>query len=433
MKHVTIIGGGWAGLSAAVFLSQKNIPIKLIEQSKQIGGRGRCIAFGEQRVDCGQHILFGSYKYTRSILKIIGVNERQNFTIQNFRINNHHERYISSVGYASGISPFNQLGILFSKGVFLKDKISTLNLISKIAVNKISITQDHDALSLLEKYKQSDNMNREFWNPLCMLVFNQSLENISAKIFINYIKQTFIGKSQNSKIFIPKNILSDIFSQRAIDYIEQKGGSVSFNKRARIEQVDPIKIDLENEVIDTDYLIIATSHRQCQKLLSHQDSLSELHKNLEQIPNQTIHTLYLQYPSEIKLPYSLFCVTGERLYWLTDRSPSNQSGTVAVKFSTDQYDLSSEELANLVIDDIAARFPDWPKPTTSMILKDSHGILCEPGIGKNRPGCETPVKNLFLAGDYINSGLPANLETAVMSGILSAQKIFNAIQQDGEQ
>ena len=72
-----VIGGGWAGLAAAVTLAANDIPVTLIESAKQLGGRARCAPFGKETVDNGQHLLIGAYEHTLSLLQQIGVDTDQ--------------------------------------------------------------------------------------------------------------------------------------------------------------------------------------------------------------------------------------------------------------------------------------------------------------------------------------------------------------------
>jgi len=73
MKHCIIIGGGFAGLSAAAYLTKQNIQVTLLESTPKLGGRA--YSFTEQQsndvVDNGQHILMGCYSDTTLVRKII--------------------------------------------------------------------------------------------------------------------------------------------------------------------------------------------------------------------------------------------------------------------------------------------------------------------------------------------------------------------------
>jgi protoporphyrinogen oxidase len=59
-----IVGGGWAGLSAAVELSRAGVQVTVFEAARQVGGRARSVSARGRRLDNGQHILIGAYRET---------------------------------------------------------------------------------------------------------------------------------------------------------------------------------------------------------------------------------------------------------------------------------------------------------------------------------------------------------------------------------
>ena len=74
-----IIGGGWAGLAAAVTLSKHNIPVTVFESARQLGGRARSITHDNIMLDNGQHLMIGAYTEMLSLLKTININEQDVF------------------------------------------------------------------------------------------------------------------------------------------------------------------------------------------------------------------------------------------------------------------------------------------------------------------------------------------------------------------
>ena len=70
---MTIIGGGWAGLAAAVRATQKGFAVRLLEAAPQLGGRARRVVHEGLSLDNGQHILIGAYRDTLQLLHTVGV------------------------------------------------------------------------------------------------------------------------------------------------------------------------------------------------------------------------------------------------------------------------------------------------------------------------------------------------------------------------
>ena len=93
---IVIVGGGWAGLTAAIELVRHDMPVILIESAKQLGGRARRIPFDNGNVDDdsdkiavdnGQHLMLGAYESTLTMLRTVGVSEESVFKRQKLTLN----------------------------------------------------------------------------------------------------------------------------------------------------------------------------------------------------------------------------------------------------------------------------------------------------------------------------------------------------------
>ena len=78
-SHVGIIGGGYAGMAAAVELASQGIPVTVFESAKQLGGRARGVLYNDTQIDNGQHLLLGCYRETLRLIEQVGGNIEQDF------------------------------------------------------------------------------------------------------------------------------------------------------------------------------------------------------------------------------------------------------------------------------------------------------------------------------------------------------------------
>ena len=79
LRHITIVGAGWAGLSAAVAAIQQGWQVTLYEAATTPGGRARALdqTFANRALDNGQHILIGAYRETLQLMRTVGVHPEQ--------------------------------------------------------------------------------------------------------------------------------------------------------------------------------------------------------------------------------------------------------------------------------------------------------------------------------------------------------------------
>ena len=196
-KSVTVIGGGIAGLSAAVFLADKDFKVQLFEASPKLGGRAWSFfdkTFGDT-IDNGQHILASWYHNTFDFLKIIGSYDKLTFQKRlevNFIDENAHNYQLK----ASKLPPpFNlALGLMKYKAIDFKDARSISSLVSVIENDKISESRlkEMNTDELFEISKQTEKSINNFWKPFIIAVFNAEPENTSAYLFSKIIKTGFI-------------------------------------------------------------------------------------------------------------------------------------------------------------------------------------------------------------------------------------------------
>jgi uncharacterized protein with NAD-binding domain and iron-sulfur cluster len=110
-----------------------------------------------------------------------------------------------------------------------------------------------------------------------------------------------------------------------------------------------------------------------------------------------------------------------------ENPPNGQYICISVSAAWEYIDLSREELAQKFIEEMALAFPiaKGAKVTSSVVVKQRHATFrCLPGANDIRPGSNTPIPNLFLAGEWTRTGWPSTMESAVRSGYNAAQAIF---------
>ena len=429
---VIIVGGGWAGLAAAIELGRHKIPVILLESAKQLGGRARSVHLDKLYIDNGQHMMLGAYESTLKCLHHIGINEsdvfeRQPLSLQWLRPNADPV----SLNTLNLPAPLHLIWALFrAKGLSLSNRISALNFCRYIQKVNFILEIDCNVESLLKKHHQSSEVIKAIWEPLCLGALNTQIHEASAQIFLRTLGDSFNHSRKDSDILLTKKDLGSIFPEPASDYIETHHGSVRIGQRVtelNCSNNAITGVQLSEQQIKSRYIVLATPSLITNTLIEDIPALQQISSQLKSIRHRPICTVYLQYPDDVKLDGYLRGSLDTTTQWIFDRRLYKQNGLMSVVISGEggHMNWDNEKLCHVISEELATHFPDWPKPSNSHVIREKRATFAATvDINKHRPETQTPVNGLWLAGDYTNNGLPGTLEGAVRSGLKCAQQII---------
>lgn len=429
---VIIVGGGWAGLAAAIELTRQRVPVIVLESAKQLGGRARSVNLDNLRVDNGQHMLLGAYESTRDLLKVIGIRESSVFKRQplSFHWFNKNKRPVS-LSTPKLPAPLHLAWALFTaKGLPFPDRLSALKFSKKLREMKFSLTEDCSVESLLKDNDQSEAVIKAIWEPLCLGALNTQINEASAQVFLRTLSDSFSHTRSDSDLLLTRKDLGAIFPEPALDYIERKQGSVRLGQRVVDLEINDDVISgvlLTDGEINSKYVVLATPGIITKNLVDKHSQLQEISNKLQHIDYRPICTVYLQYPSKVKLGRWLQGSLDTTTQWIFDRRLYGQNGLMSVVISSDgeHMDWDNETLCETIKKELTTFYPRWPEPLSCHVIREKRATFaCTVNINQYRPDNKTPVNGLWLAGDYTNIGLPGTIEGAIRSGIQCAQQII---------
>jgi len=436
---VLIIGGGWAGLSAAIKLVDSGKNVCLIESAKQLGGRAREVNIKQVTVDNGTHIMVGAYTETLRLMQKVhslshSYTEKDWIKRQSLALN--YKRKLQSAINLPSIplpAPFNIIGsFLFARGLSFKDKRCVLALGIKIKFNLIKLSTDLTLQDFLKKQQQTEAVIRNIWEPLCLAIMNTPIKIASTEIFLHVVKESFFKSRQASDLLFFKTTLSEIFPTPAKKYITQHNGKIFLEQRilSLTKKNDLYSATTSALCLQAKHIVIATAPIAAVKLLTELNTryaLSPLIENLNQFSYQTICTVYLQYPETIQCDRTMQGFLGTTSQWIFDKNLTGQLGWVSIIISSQgpHIEMDNSELIRTVSDELASFYPHWPKPLTAFVIREKRATFtASVNINRIRPTNKTALNNIWLAGDYTNTQYPATLEGAVRSGLQCAQQIL---------
>jgi squalene-associated FAD-dependent desaturase len=434
-SHVAIIGGGCAGLSAAATLVDRGYQVTLFESARHLGGRTRSVAFKinglMQILDNGQHILLGAYTETLSLLKKVGVNEKQALLRLPLQINMQSQSgktVFKFKSYRLLPSPFNLLfGLLFCHGLRLSERINAIKLMRFLQQNHYQIASDKPLLLFLIHHFQSKRLIEYLWEPICLAALNTPIDKASTRVFLNVLRDSFSGSKHNSDFLLPRLDLSQILVAPLAHYIQSKGGMIKLNQSVIhiIQNQQRFTLETRNENFDFSHVIIATSPRHMAKLISGLPKLNQVATQTERYEYQPIYTIYLQYPHQTKLPAEIYGLSNSIGQWVFDRGRlCGQHNLISVVVSAEgkHQKLTQDQLAFEIAKELSRAFPNLHKPLWHKVIAEKRATFsCIPKL--ERPANPSLLQNLYFAGDYTYADYPATIEGAVRSGAYCANLI----------
>jgi squalene-associated FAD-dependent desaturase len=419
---VAVIGGGWAGLAAAVELSAAGDEVTVFEAARQLGGRARRVEIHGHLLDNGQHILIGAYRETLRLMQIVGANPEQLFKRLPLELNHPGAGFHLKLPRLP--APLHlAIGLLFAKGCTVGDKYSAARFMRTLQSSGYRFAADCTVAELLDRHQQRSNLRRYLWEPLCLAALNTPPDKASAQIFANVLRDSLGGGRADTDLLLPAADLNRLFPDAAADFIRAHGGAIHLS--TRIAQIDP-RLEIQGETFDGVILAVAPQH--AAVLLDRQVETAAIAEMLANYAYEPIATLYAGYPPDVCLPCPMLGLvgdTGERLgQWVFDRGPLGGAPGVmgfvlSARGAWEECD-SETLLATLhgELEETLGR--KLTPPRWHQVIRERRATFsCRPDLP--RPSTQTPLHGLWLAGDYVCADYPATLEGAVRSGIAAAR------------
>ena len=442
-RQVAVVGGGWAGCAAAVELARRGLQVTLFEAARTLGGRARAVEVDGRLLDNGQHILLGAYKETLGLLKRVGVDPSAALLRLPLQM-----RYPPDAGGMDFVAPrlpapwHMLVALLRAQGLAREDKLSLARFSTTARWMGWRLDQDVSVSVLLARFDQTPRLQRLMWHPLCLAALNTAPERASANVFLAVLRDSLGAKRAASDMLVPRLELSALFPQAAARYLASKGGTV--HSGAKVDALQRVgagwAVQAGGQALggdwrgDFDAVVLATPAAQSAALLAPFAEAADLSAQLGAFEYEPIATCYLQYDPSLRLPLPLYALLDEPALarfgqFVFDRGQldAEQKGLLAVVVSAAAAAavLGQDALARAIAAQLDAAFPGLglAAPQWSRVITEKRATFaCTPDLA--RPGTETPLPGLVLAGDYTAGDYPATLESAVRSGQAAASIIL---------
>jgi zeta-carotene desaturase len=429
---VIVIGGGLSGLSAAVDLASRGFSVCVLERHQHLGGRAYSFAdekTGEE-IDNGQHLMMGCYHETRWLLRTIGSEDLA--TLQpNLHIDfRHPELGAASLHCPSLPGPFHLLvGLLRLKTLSLPERLKLLRIGFEIRKRPESIEPLIASLTVhqwLDSLGQSEKSKKYLWDIIAVGSLNGDPKEVSATLFYRVLRAAFLGGRKHSSLLIPRVGLSRLFDEPAQRYLQSKKGSVvrSCAVEALVHEGSRLNAVRCSDGVtrEAGAFVSAVPWYAASNLLPANEAAT---RAADHMTASAILSINLWFDCPV-MDEEFVALLDSRVQWVFNRSKmrgasmsSGQCLALTVSGADRLIDKEARELVALAVEDLRRVFPrvSTARVVHSIVLKEKRATFSQrPDVEPLRPSCTTSLENLFLAGDWTNTGLPATIEGAVASG-----------------
>ncbi len=431
-----MLGGGVAGIAAAVTLSEQGRRPLLIESRPWLGGRTRSFHHPEtgDEIDNGQHLLMGCYHETLQLLEQLGT--RDLLTLQpslSVEFRNTNGTQASLTAPPTVPSPLNVLiAMLRFKPLTFSERLGLIRL--GLHTRFKGPRGDETVEAYLSRLRQSPQTRRLLWDPIVLATLNTIPAEASATLFAQVMRLGFLGSGQDSKLALPRAGLSQLFGNPAEQFITQKGGIVITGSPV----IEVIKQDDEFRVVTrskgefrTKTLISALPWRGFNSLIA--PLLPTQNAAPTDVCHNPIISVYLWFDRNLNHVPEFAAMNGGIVEWIFNRRKivpelnEQYPGLLCcvISAANQQAQRTNAELVAITEQELRSTFPEIGEAQllTAQVIKEKHATFAATlETEALRPNTHSGLPGLYLAGDWTATGLPGTIEGAVQSGNAAAKQ-----------
>jgi squalene-associated FAD-dependent desaturase len=442
-----VVGAGFAGLSAAVRLTDAGRRVLVIEARSRLGGRATAFPDREtgELVDNGQHVLLGCYTDTFAFLRTIGALDNVRVGTQLAVTMIDREGRLSRLTCPPLPPPLHLVaGILEWSALSWADRLSVLGMARPLKIARQELrggearaaSGGETVESWLVRNGQTSRLREMLWNPLVLAALNQPSDRAAAPLFARVLAEMFGGDPRAAAIALPTKPLHLMYAEPARTYIEARGGTVLTGETARLEVGAganwPLVIHGSERTWSCPAVVSAVPWFALPDLFAVVPAaLAATVDAAKRTAASPIVTVNLWFDRPVMPADEAFLgLPGRTLQWVFDKRAvfggdvshlslvSSGADAILGRTNDDLIATAHRELLEAIPDIRSARL------VRATVVREPRATFSLAPGQPPRPSTRTAVRGLVLAGDWVETGLPATIEGAVRSGHRAAEAVI---------
>jgi squalene-associated FAD-dependent desaturase len=402
--RVAVVGGGLAGLAAALELADAGQTVTVHEARPTLGGAVQTLpdreGDPEPPPDNGQHIGLGCFTEYLSFLERIGEGD----SYLRLRL------ALPVLAEDGGVSSIRASlpALLAYRHLSLRERVRIP--ITTLRLRSARSQPDESFGALLRRLGETDRSIDRFWDVFVRPALNLRSDEADAGAGLFTVRTALLGPRANSDLILPTRPLGRMHGDAAGAALEAAGATVLTD--ARVTGL---------EELDADAVVVAVPPRESARLLG------EPEPALEDSPIVSVH-LWFDRPL---LERPLAALLGTDAHWVFDRGALTGSRpergqylTVVSSGVPELLDVRGRELVERIAGQLTERLGEAELLWSRVSREPYATVALRPGV--TRPGLETSHPGVVRAGTWTDTGWPATMESAIRSGRSAAQHILSS-------
>jgi squalene-associated FAD-dependent desaturase len=433
--RIAVVGGGWAGLAAAVAAVEAGHDVALLEAARSLGGRARALTVAGPGgapllLDNGQHILIGAYTECLRLMVTVGVDPQHAFARLPLAL-----RFADGSGlqWPDIAPPWDAVfGIAWARGWSWRERLAMLGRAQAWQRQRFACAPEQSVAALCRGLPP--RLLGEFIDPLCVAALNTPAHEASGQVFLRVLRDSLFSGPGGSNLLLPRTDLGALLPVAAERWLRSRGAIVRSGARVRALAATPAGWSVDGSPFDA--VLLATSSTEAARLvaqcaqaapLADAVALCDWAASAQALRFESITTVYARAAvpaSGSVLARPMLALRSAPAQFVFDRGQlGGPPGLLAFVVSASRAERAQTEAQVLQQAEQELHLPGLQCVQT--VVERRATFACTPGLV--RPAARI-APGLWACGDYVAGPYPATLEGAVRSGQAAAAGLQDAIE-----
>ena len=413
-----MVGGGWAGIAAAVRATEAGHHVTLFEMAPQLGGRARRVDGGaEPALDNGQHILIGAYSQTLALMRRVGADPEALLRRLPMAL-------VDPAGHGLRLPPGAPVpafvrAVLGYRGWSVAERLGLLGAALRWRLSGFDAGERTTVAELTQGL--SPRVRASLIEPLCVAALNTPASHASARVFLRVLRDALFSGPGSADLLLPRVPLSSLLPEPGARWLEAAGATLRCTARANVLTQADAGWHIDGEAFDA--AVLACSAAEAARLTL--PFAPDWSSQAAAFDYEPIVTVYLRSRgTRLAQPMTALAAGADApAQFVFDLGAIDGGGSrdgvfaFVVSGARAWIERGLEATAAATLQQAQTAFGPgtWREPPQLLrsLAERRATFLCAPAL--RRPPTVIAAK-LAAAGDYIDGPYPATLEGAVRSG-----------------